>query len=159
MAASLDLITHSPEETQRLGRLLGEAAQPGDVFLLLGPLGAGKTCLTQGIAWGLGFKEHARSPTFVLMTRYQGRLTIYHVDLFRLEDALEASDLGLEEYLGGDGVCVIEWADRAVELFGGRGLWVELDYGKTDSERVVRIAAQDARHQALIDAIASQAKA
>ncbi|MBM3924840.1 MAG: tRNA (adenosine(37)-N6)-threonylcarbamoyltransferase complex ATPase subunit type 1 TsaE [SAR202 cluster bacterium] len=159
MSNDLELTTHSPEETQRLGRLLGEAAQPGDVFLLLGPLGAGKTSLTQGIAWGLGVKEHARSPTFVLMTRYKGRLTIYHVDLFRVEGALEAADLGLEEYLGGDGVCVIEWADRATELFEDRGLWIGLDYGKTDSERVIRMAAQDSRHQTLLDAIANQVKA
>jgi tRNA threonylcarbamoyladenosine biosynthesis protein TsaE len=159
MADNLELTTHSPEETQRLGRLLGEAAQPGDVFLLLGPLGAGKTSLTQGIAWGLGVKEHARSPTFVLMTRYQGRIPIHHVDLFRLEDAMEAADIGLEEYLGGDGVCVIEWADRAVELFGDRGLWVNMDYGQTESERVIQVTAKDPRHQILLESVSKQVRA
>ena len=113
----LTIITASAGETQQVGRIIGEQAQPGDVYLLTGPLGAGKTCLTQGLAWGLGVTQHPRSPTFVLMTRYQGRLTLHHMDLYRVGDPLEAWDLGLEEYLGGDGVCAIEWADQAEEVF------------------------------------------
>ena len=109
--------TSTPEETQALGRILGEQAKPGDVFLLTGPLGAGKTCFTQGIAWGLGVAEYARSPTFVIMTRYRGRLTLYHFDLYRINDPLEAWDLGLDEQLFGDGACVVEWADQAEEVF------------------------------------------
>jgi tRNA threonylcarbamoyladenosine biosynthesis protein TsaE len=131
MPATLSIQTGSPEATQQVGRIIGHQARPGDVYLLTGPLGAGKTCLTQGIAWGLGVAAHPRSPTFVLITRYQGRLTLHHMDLYRISDPLEAWDLGLEEYLSGDGVCVIEWADQAEELFAGEALWIDLDYPST----------------------------
>jgi tRNA threonylcarbamoyladenosine biosynthesis protein TsaE len=133
MSHSIRLVTASPEETQEVGRAIGRQALPGDILLLTGPLGAGKTCLTQGIAWGLEVAAHPRSPTFVLITRYQGRLTLHHMDLYRINDPLEAWDLGLEEYLSGDGVCVIEWADQAEELFAEEpfaeeALWIDLDY-------------------------------
>lgn len=128
MPANPSFKTSSPEATQQVGRIIGEQAQPGDIYLLTGPLGAGKTCLTQGIAWGLGVVGHPRSPTFVLITRYQGRLTLHHMDLYRISDPQEAWDLGLEEFLVGDGVCVIEWADQAEELFAEDALWINLDY-------------------------------
>ncbi len=128
MDCSLRIQTNSPEETQRLGEVIGRSAQPGDIYLLTGILGAGKTCLTQGIAQGLGVGGHVRSPTFVLMTRYRGRLTLHHVDLYRIEGSLEAWDLGLEEQLGDDGVCVVEWADRAEELFSQECLWIAMDH-------------------------------
>jgi tRNA threonylcarbamoyladenosine biosynthesis protein TsaE len=125
---TLTIHTTGPEATQQVGRIIGDQAQPGDIYLLTGPLGAGKTCLTQGIAWGLGVAGHPRSPTFVLITHYQGRLTLHHMDLYRINDSLEAWDLGLEEFLSGDGVCVIEWADQAEELFPEDALWIDLDY-------------------------------
>jgi tRNA threonylcarbamoyladenosine biosynthesis protein TsaE len=124
----LKLRTRTSEETQQVGRLIGQQAQPGDIYLLTGPLGAGKTRLTQGIAWGLGVTGYARSPTFVLMTRYQGRLTLHHLDLYRINDPLEAWDLGLDDQLSGDGVCVVEWADQAEEVFPQDALWIALDY-------------------------------
>ena len=124
---TLIIETHRPEETQQVGRIIGEQARPGDVYLLTGPLGAGKTCLTQGIALGLGVPGHVRSPTFVLMTRYQGRLTLHHMDLYRIGGPLEAWDLGLDEYLSGDGVCVIEWAGRAAEVVVGGAMWLIRD--------------------------------
>jgi tRNA threonylcarbamoyladenosine biosynthesis protein TsaE len=83
---SLELITRSPEQTQAFGKSLGKIVQPGDVFLLVGKLGAGKTCLTQGIAWGLGIEEHATSPSFVLVRELYGRLPLYHIDFYRLEN-------------------------------------------------------------------------
>ena len=128
MTASMTIVTASADETRRVGRVIGEQAQPGDVYLLTGPLGAGKTCLTQGLAQGLGVTQHPRSPTFVLMTRYQGRLTLHHMDLYRVGDPMEAWDLGLEEYLNGDGVCAIEWADQAEEVFPDSALWIDLAY-------------------------------
>ena len=128
MTASLTIVTASADETRRVGRVIGERAQPGDVYLLTGPLGAGKTCLTQGLAAGLGVTQHPRSPTFVLMTRYQGRLTLHHMDLYRVGDPMEAWDLGLEEYLNGAGVCAIEWADQAEEVFPEDALWIDLAY-------------------------------
>ena len=129
MTCSLKIRTTSAEQTQAVGRSIGEQAQAGDIYLLTGSLGAGKTCLTQGIAWGLGVPGYARSPTFVLMTRYQGRMILHHVDLYRIGDPEEAWDLGLEEQLAGDGVCVVEWADRAAEIFPEDCLWIELSYG------------------------------
>ena len=153
MTDYLRIVSGSPEETQAVGRLLGEQARPGDVFLLTGPLGAGKTCLTQGIAWGLDVAEYARSPTFVIMTRYRGRLTLYHFDLYRINDPLEAWDLGLDEQLFGDGACVVEWADRAEEVFPADCLWIHLDYTADAAGRTITFAEPPARYQAMLAAI------
>ncbi len=139
MSLTLELVSHSADETRDIGRALGEAAREGDVFLLTGPLGAGKTCLTQGIAWGLGVQGYTRSPTFVIMTRYVGRLTLHHVDLFRIDGYDEAWDLGLDEYLSGPDVCVVEWADRAAALFPPESTWIALDYGSEDNERMISV--------------------
>ena len=122
------LKSYSPEQTRLLGSYLGRLAQRGDVFLLVGGLGAGKTCLVQGIAYGLGIKEYAFSPSFVIVREYHGRLPLYHVDLYRLDHVEEIADLGLEEYLYGDGVCVVEWADKGLQLLAQENLLIELDY-------------------------------
>ena len=143
------LTSHSPEETRQVGKLLGQRAQPGDVFLLTGPLGAGKTCLTQGLAWGLGVEGYARSPTFVIVTQYRGRLTLHHMDLFRIGSAEEAWDLGLEEYLSGDGVCVVEWADRFPDVFPPESTWIALEYGAGESDRLLTIEADKERYERL----------
>ena len=151
MGSSLYIRTNSPEQTQGVGRAIGEQAGKGDIFLLTGPLGAGKTCLTQGIAWGLGMAEYARSPTFVLMSRYRGRLTLYHLDLYRINDPLEAWDLGLEEQLFGDGVCVVEWADRAGELFPEDCLWIALDYGPGQCHRTITLGEAPPRYRLVLE--------
>lgn len=122
----LTVTTHSPQQTQAVGRALGNAARAGDVYLLTGELGAGKTCLTQGILWGLGGDEYARSPTFVLICEYQARLTLYHMDLYRLDSFDEIMDLGLDEYIFGEGVCVVEWADKALDAFPAAHIGVEI---------------------------------
>ena len=153
MTESLSIQSASPEETQTIGRLLGEQAQPGDVFLLSGPLGAGKTCLTQGIGWGLGVVEYARSPTFVIMTRYLGRLTLYHFDLYRINDPLEAWDLGLDEQLFGDGACVVEWAERAEEVFPPDCLWIDLEYAADSNGRVITITDPPARYLPMLESL------
>jgi tRNA threonylcarbamoyladenosine biosynthesis protein TsaE len=154
MTSFLQILTGSPEETQKAGQVLGEQAQPGDIFLLTGPLGAGKTSLTQGIARGLGVAGHARSPTFVLATRYRGRLTLHHVDLYRINDPLEAWDLGLEEMLGGDDVCVVEWADRAEEIFPEDALWIALDYSSEESQRTITFEKRSTRYFKMLDKLA-----
>ena len=120
------IVSRSAEETLRIGTELGERLQPGDALLLTGDLGAGKTTLTQGIAAGLGVAERPRSPTFVMATEYHGRLPLYHLDLYRVHELAELGDLGLDEYLNGDGVTVVEWADRAPHAFPPHGLWIEL---------------------------------
>lgn len=148
---SLELTTHSPEETQEVGRRLGAALAGGEVLLLVGALGTGKTTLAQGIAQGLGIREYTKSPTFVLVNEYQGRLPLYHVDLYRIEGDLEAWELGLDEYLEGPGVCVVEWADRALRVFPSDHLLVTLKR-RSDTERLLRLKAQGPRAWALLAA-------
>jgi tRNA threonylcarbamoyladenosine biosynthesis protein TsaE len=123
----LSMKTQSPEETRQLGVHLGEFARPGDIFLLVGNLGVGKTCLTQGIAWGLGSSDYALSPTFVLMREIKGRLPLYHIDLFRLDRIEEISDLGLDDYLYGNGLCVIEWAEKGLRILPDEHLMIKIE--------------------------------
>ena len=133
----LNLVTESPEETQRLGARLGKLAQVGDVLLLVGGLGAGKTCLTQGIAWGLDIEGYATSPSFVVVNQYQGRLPLYHIDLYRLDRLEEVIELGLDDYLYGRGVCVVEWAEKALDMFPKEHLLVEMSYLSDTSRNLV----------------------
>lgn len=129
MSKTVIIHTDTADETRRVGQTIGESASPGDVYLLTGPLGAGKTCLTQGIAQGLNIDGYARSPTFVLMTRYQGRLTLHHADLYRIDHPAEAWDLGFEDIVAaGQDVLIVEWADRADEIFPEDALRIELNY-------------------------------
>ena len=106
--------THSPAETQTLGERLGKTLKSGDVIALIGDLGTGKTCLTQGIARGIGIApdEVVSSPSYILINEYDGTIPIYHIDLYRLETAAEIAELGLMEYMDSDGICIIEWAER-----------------------------------------------
>ena len=134
---ALELLTDSPEKTQSVGRRIGELARPGDVLLLVGDLGSGKTCLTQGIAWGLGMREHALSPTFVIMREMHGRLPLYHVDLYRLDRLEETQDLGLDDYFYGRGVSVVEWAEKAMSLMPAEHLLVEIQYLSDTGRRLV----------------------
>ena len=146
------LVTTEPEQTQDVGRLLGQLAQAGDVFLLSGELGAGKTCLTQGILWGLGGDEYARSPTFVLICEYPARLTLHHMDLYRLDNIDEIIDLGIDDYFLGDGVCVVEWAEKGLEAFIGEHLNVSIeDLG--DNRRRLTFDSDAQRYARMVDAL------
>jgi len=115
---NLTLITKNPNETKQIGRAIGNLLKPGDILLLFGELGTGKTCLTQGIADGIGIDDgqYVNSPSYILINVYKARIPIYHIDLYRILDADELFDLGLDEYLFGKGICIIEWADRLTEL-------------------------------------------
>ena len=106
--------SHSPEETLHLGKSIGSSLISGDIILLFGDLGAGKTRLTQGICNGLGLEKdtYIRSPTFTLINEYQGRLPIYHIDLYRIDSHEEIYSLGLEEILFNQGITIIEWAEK-----------------------------------------------
>lgn len=111
-----EIVTSSCEETQKLGKRFARFLKPGDVVALFGPLGSGKTCLIQGICKGLGVKKNVTSPCFVIINEYYGKLKIYHFDLFRLEKKEELENLGYEEYFFGEGVCLVEWAEKAEKL-------------------------------------------
>ncbi|MBT2694076.1 tRNA (adenosine(37)-N6)-threonylcarbamoyltransferase complex ATPase subunit type 1 TsaE [Bacillus sp. ISL-55] len=106
--ASYQFISRQPEETKNFAKRLGNLLQAGDVIALEGDLGAGKTTFTKGLAEGLGITRNVNSPTFTIIKEYQGRLPLYHMDVYRVEDAFE--DLGFEEYFEGTGVTVVEWA-------------------------------------------------
>ncbi len=141
----LELISHSPEQTQKFGVRIGELALAGDTFLLVGALGTGKTCLTQGIAWGLNIKEYALSPSFVIVRELYGRLPLYHIDLYRLEHIEEIAELGLDDYLYGNGVCVVEWAEKGLEILPTEHLLIEISY-LSDTERSFQLKPNGQRY-------------
>ena len=145
----LKLITHSPEQTQKLGTGIGKLALPGDVFLLVGELGAGKTCLTQGIAWGLDIKGYALSPSFVIVRELYGRLPLYHVDLYRLDRIEEIADLGLDDYLYSSGVCVVEWAEKGLDIMPEEHLLIKISH-LSDTERNFQLEPGSQRYQEML---------
>lgn len=144
-----ELISHSPDETIGLGKLIGKSALPGDVILLEGKLGAGKTCLTLGIARGLGIDDYVLSPTFVIMRELYGRLTLYHIDLYRLDRLEESLDLGLDDYLYGKGICVVEWAEKAMSILPAKHLLIKIEY-LSDTERSFVLKPSGKRYQELV---------
>ena len=145
----LELISHSPEQTREFGTSIGKLCQPGDVFLLEGTLGAGKTCLTQGIAWGLGIKEYAASPSFVVVRELHGRLPLYHVDLYRLDHIEEIAELGLDDYLYGKGVCVVEWAEKGLSVLPAEHMLIQLSY-LSDDERKLQLKPGGERYLGIL---------
>ena len=134
----MTITTHRAEDTQAAGARLAESLVPGDVVALTGELGAGKTCFTQGLARGLGVTGRAVSPTFVLVNEYRGRLPVHHVDAYRTTSLTELLDLGLEELFSGDGVTIVEWADKLLPLLPARTIHVHID-GVGDEPRVIEI--------------------
>ena len=107
----------SPDETFAIGQRIGETAQPGQIFTLVGDLGVGKTVFTQGIARGLGIDGPVSSPTFTIIQVYdQGRIPFYHFDVYRIGDISEMDEIGYEDYFYGDGLCIVEWANLIEEL-------------------------------------------
>ena len=108
----------TPAETQTIGEQIGRQLRQGDLVALIGDLGTGKTCLTQGIARGIGVypNQIVNSPSYTLINEYAGKIPIYHVDLYRLQNHDELLDLGLDEYIEGNGICIIEWAEKLGSL-------------------------------------------
>ena len=140
------LVSHSPEQTRQFGIRIGELALPGDIFLLVGKLGVGKTCLTQGIAWGLNIEGYALSPSFVIVRELRGRLPLYHIDLYRLNHIEEIVELGLDDYLYGDGVCVVEWAEKGLSVLPAEHLLIEMDY-LADTGRSLQLKPRGGRYR------------
>lgn len=112
----MEFWTNSPAETERLGQQLGKLLEPGQVVALQGPLGAGKTALIRGIARGLGVTEPVTSPTYTIVNEYStGRVPLFHFDMYRLSGPEDLFDIGWEDYLDRDGVCVVEWSERVLD--------------------------------------------
>jgi tRNA threonylcarbamoyladenosine biosynthesis protein TsaE len=145
----LEFKSSSPEYTRRIGFAIGVSIKPGDIILLSGDLGTGKTCLTQGIANGMGVSDYVRSPTFVLVTIHQGSMPLYHMDLYRIEGVPEAIGLGIDEYLYGDGVSVIEWADKAIDVFPRPYILINL-YHKSKRSRLIQFHPFGERYETLV---------
>ena len=142
MMTEYTLLSTSPEATFQFGKMLGEALRAGDVVALRGDLGAGKTCCAQGIAVGLGVPDRlmVTSPTFTLIQEYQGRLPVYHFDAYRLEQEEELDELGFEEYFYGEGITLIEWAERIPSYLPETYFEVCLRIAP-DFSRAIRLAA------------------
>jgi tRNA threonylcarbamoyladenosine biosynthesis protein TsaE len=157
---TLDFISHSPEQTRRFGARLGARLQAGDIICLEGELGTGKTCLAQGVGQGMGVLEPITSPSFTLIAEYvppSPAPLLYHIDLYRLEAPVqEALALGLEDYFLGDGVCIIEWADRIRPILPEERLWVRLRYVDA-SKRGIVIKATGRRFDELLQAFREDA--
>ncbi len=151
--ASLEICTRTAEETQGVGEALGAVLrQRGGgtptAIALGGPLGAGKTCLVQGLARGLGVSGVVRSPTFTLIHEHRGPVPLFHIDLYRI-GASELDGLGLEEIIDAPGVTVIEWAERAAGVLPREHLLIEFRFGRGESERCLRLIPRGLRYERL----------
>jgi tRNA threonylcarbamoyladenosine biosynthesis protein TsaE len=147
------VITSSPEQTWRVGELLGTKLGPGNTICLYGDLGAGKTSLSYGIAQGLEVDDqYITSPTFTFVNEYQGRVPFYHIDLYRLKDPGELENIGFGEYIDSDGVTVIEWAERAEEELPAERLSIYLTTVNENS-REIGFLAEGERYRKLLGAL------
>lgn len=152
-ANTLDFISHSPEQTRRIGMRLGALLNPGDVICLQGDLGAGKTTLVQGLAQGWGSLDPVSSPTFVIVNMYRrpDESELYHLDTYRLESAPEAEMLDLDDMLE-VGPLVIEWAERIASVLPAERLWLTLEY-IDEEKRSIRFKAQGAVYEKILEEI------
>ncbi|MBI5701196.1 tRNA (adenosine(37)-N6)-threonylcarbamoyltransferase complex ATPase subunit type 1 TsaE [Candidatus Saganbacteria bacterium] len=132
------LTTHSAEETVELGKKIGQELKPNDIVALYGGLGAGKTTLVQGIGLGLGIGEMITSPTFILINEYPGRIPLYHIDLYRLDDISQVEDLGIEEYFSKGGVCIIEWAEKLGNLLPKNAKTIKIEIVSENERKIWR---------------------
>ena len=146
------VVSRSTIDTQALGEQLGGLLQSGDIVCLYGELGSGKTVLAKGIARGLGVADEARvrSPSYVLIHCYQGRVPIYHADLYRLDGPTDLADIGLREFLAGDGVAVIEWADKLEASLPSERLDIVLAH-QEEQTRLITVTPQGARTHQLFE--------
>lgn len=133
-------VIRNEQDTRKFGTELAQKLKPGDIIALIGDLGTGKTTLTKFIAEGLGITGMITSPTFTIVQEYtEGRLPLYHFDVYRINDPEEMYELGYEEYFFGQGVCVIEWADLIEDLIPGDSIQIRIEYGEAEDERIYHI--------------------
>lgn len=156
---AMTVFTCSPEQTLRLAVKLGEFCRPGDVVALVGELGTGKTLFAKGLAQGLGVPpdEPVVSPSFTLLNEYTGRCPVYHFDFYRLADAGDMENLGLEEYLGSEGVIIVEWAERIPQALSVEHLEIHMEYAG-ENRRTITISGTGPRGTELVREWQSEAE-
>lgn len=137
----LKIKTNNAKETEQLGRLIGESLIGGEIIAMTGDLGAGKTTMTKSIAKGLNIDEHITSPTFTIVNEYDGRLKLFHFDVYRIGDIEEMYDIGYEEYFYSGGVCIIEWANLIEEILPKNTINIEI-YSLDENKREIMITGK-----------------
>lgn len=149
-ASTLTLTSEGADETIRIGQAIGRFLQKGDIVALIGELGSGKTCITQGIARGINVPEsyYVTSPTFTLINEYPGKIPLYHLDIYRLSGSQDLIDMGYEEYFYGDGVIIIEWAEKIRDILTDDTLFIHLIY-VDENTRTIKISGNEKRSAAL----------
>ena len=145
--------TESADATRAVASAIGELLVAGDLLLLVGDLGAGKTAFAQGLARGLGIEEPVTSPTFTIVQEYTGRLRLAHVDVYRLDRVQDLYDLGFDEIVDSEGVTVVEWGDLVAQVMPADHLVVRIEPGEVDSERVLELSFHGSRWRSRREAV------
>lgn len=135
----MEYLSHSPEETEHIGEMLGRRLRPSTVVAYRGGLGMGKTAFTRGLARGLGCAGRVTSPTFTIVNEYDGATPLFHFDMYRLGSSDELFDIGWEDYLTRGGVCAVEWSERVDDAMPADTLWVDIARGTDESDRIITI--------------------
>ena len=135
----MEYLSHSPEETEHIGEMLGRRLRPGTVVAYRGGLGMGKTAFTRGLARGLGCAGRVTSPTFTIVNEYDGATPLFHFDMYRLGSSDELFDIGWEDYLTRGGVCAVEGSERVDDAMPADTLWVDIARGTGESDRIITI--------------------
>ena len=141
----MEYLSHSPEETEHIGEMLGRRLRPGTVGAYRGGLGMGKTAFTRGLARGLGCAGRVTSPTFTIGNEYDGATPLFHFDMYRLGSSDELFDIGWEDYLTRGGVCAVEWSERVDDAMPADTLWVDIARGTDESDRIITITGGEAQ--------------
>ena len=141
----MEYLSHSPEETEHIGEMLGRRLRPGTVVAYRGGLGMGKTAFTRGLARGLGCAGRVASPTFTIVNEYDGATPLFHFDMYRLGSSDELFDIGWEDYLTRGGVCAVEWSERVDDAMPADTLWVDIARGTDESDRIITITGGEAQ--------------
>lgn len=141
----MEYLSHSPEETEHIGEMLGRRLRPGTVVAYRGGLGMGKTAFTRGLARGLGCAGRVTSPTFTIVNEYDGATPLFHFDMYRLGSSDELFDIGWEDYLTRGGVCAVEWSERVDDAMPADTLWVDIARGTGESDRIITISGGESQ--------------
>ena len=150
MKKLLKISTKSPEETEEVGYNIGKLLNGGEIICMVGDLGAGKTTMTKSLARGLEIEDYITSPTFTIVNEYEGRLKLYHFDVYRIGDIEEMYDLGYEEYFYSDGVCIIEWSNLIEDILPKERITIEIKRGIDDNTRDIIIDGTGQKYEDLI---------